>query len=421
MVVSKLAFKGITYDGWQLGGAGVVLLGIAVVLAPQLSGAPTPATAATATNGSPWIWSLVIIASCVPMCLSSVYKEKALGEQDVGVVYLNGWVAVFQSLLAIPLAIPSAWATHVPLSELPYNVRDGFLCLAGINSIVDLPDDDSWWRHHGDPYRNDTRGYDLLNPADALSKRADACEMAPYYVPCYMFFNLFYNILTIVILKKGSSNLLYLGSTVLVPISNAMFSLKIMPGHQPLHRSDIEGLGVIMLGLLLYRAGSSFAKAVKARLSLEEKRPRVDSYDAVGPLPSPFPGVPSPLVRDASRALRKRTSFGTASSRRIARFFGANQLEMLEPLVEAQKRRARHRLIKSNAQIRLGFLNRLGFTPEMGARAPRSGSPLGHQRRMRQSPPAPVMAPLGERRRARSFGQIKPGRGTRPPGPSGGP
>ena len=41
---------------------------------------------------------LVTVAACVPMCLSSVYKEKALGEQDVGVIFLNGWVAVFQTV-----------------------------------------------------------------------------------------------------------------------------------------------------------------------------------------------------------------------------------------------------------------------------------------------------------------------------------
>ena len=82
------------------------------------------------------MWSLVTVAACVPMCLSSVYKEKALGDQDVGVIYLNGWVAVFQTILAFPLTVPSAFATHLPLAELPYNVRDGFYCLGGVDSVL---------------------------------------------------------------------------------------------------------------------------------------------------------------------------------------------------------------------------------------------------------------------------------------------
>ena len=42
------------------------------------------------------LWALVMIFSCVPMTLSSVYKEKALGETELDPIYLNGWIAVFQ-------------------------------------------------------------------------------------------------------------------------------------------------------------------------------------------------------------------------------------------------------------------------------------------------------------------------------------
>ena len=107
-------------------GAAVVLLGIGVVLSPQLGNSDSEASSGTV------LWSLVTVAACVPMCLSSVYKEKALGEQDVGVIFLNGWVAVFQTVMSLPLAIPSAWATHLPLSELPDNVVDGFSVLLGV-------------------------------------------------------------------------------------------------------------------------------------------------------------------------------------------------------------------------------------------------------------------------------------------------
>ena len=102
MVISALAFAGVRYDVYQILGATIVLLGIGVVLSPQLGTSNNEASSGTV------VWSLVTVVACVPMCVSSVYKEKALGEQDVGVIFLNGWVSVFQTVMSLPLAIPSA-------------------------------------------------------------------------------------------------------------------------------------------------------------------------------------------------------------------------------------------------------------------------------------------------------------------------
>lgn len=50
------------------------------------------------------------------MCLSSVYKEKALGDDDMDVIYLNGWVAVYQFMASLLFAVPSAYAIGLPVS-----------------------------------------------------------------------------------------------------------------------------------------------------------------------------------------------------------------------------------------------------------------------------------------------------------------
>lgn len=50
------------------------------------------------------------------MCLSSVYKEKALGDDDMDVIYLNGWVAVFQFMASLLFAVPSAYAMGLPIA-----------------------------------------------------------------------------------------------------------------------------------------------------------------------------------------------------------------------------------------------------------------------------------------------------------------
>ena len=231
MVISKV-FLEAEYSGSQYVGAAVVLVGIGIVLMPTFSD-PTPADdeyASTASSGqsssgAQLMWICILAASCIPMCLSSVYKEFALGEQDIDVVYLNGWVAVFQAIIAVPLMIPSAELINLPLSEIVPNLYDGMMCNFGVNTVIEATE----------------------------TLQVDHCETGPFYVWVYIAFNLVYNILIIVILKYGSANILWLSSTVIVPLSNLAFSLPFMPNPQPCTPIDLVGLVIIMSGLIIYR------------------------------------------------------------------------------------------------------------------------------------------------------------------------
>lgn len=57
----------------------------------------------------------------------------------------------------------------------------------------------------------------------------------------------------IVFLAYHSANVLFLASTVMVPIGNVAFSLKIVPHHQDLKPSDTMGLVFILIGNRCYR------------------------------------------------------------------------------------------------------------------------------------------------------------------------
>lgn len=120
MVISKYLVNA-QYNIYQYIGALIVAGGIMIVLAPSLTG-----------DGS-ILWAIMLIVSTIPMALSSVYKEIALGETELDAIYLNGWVAVFQFGFSIILAIPSAYASDppVPISELPQNLFDGLKCYVG--------------------------------------------------------------------------------------------------------------------------------------------------------------------------------------------------------------------------------------------------------------------------------------------------
>lgn len=211
MIISKMFLK-VNYKIYQYFGAAIVASGIAVVLVPQLVQTDTDNLVKLA------IWSACLILSCVPMTLSTVYKEKALGEVDVDVVYLNGYVAIYQMLITIVVAVPSGYASDVKPQDIPTNIWQGMKCYVGQDS-----------------------------------QDGDHCAMAPLYVNLYLMFNVLYNILIIMILKYGSSNLLWLAMTVMVPMINVAFALPFMPKHQPMTVFDIVGLIIIMAGLIIFR------------------------------------------------------------------------------------------------------------------------------------------------------------------------
>ncbi|RHY29419.1 hypothetical protein DYB32_005151 [Aphanomyces invadans] len=216
MGISKFLLK-TKYSWYQYVGAVVVAVGILVVLGPSMR-------SSGGGDHSTVLWSAVMIASCIPMCLSSVYKEIALGQAELDAVYLNGWIAVFQFILSIPLSFPAAMIGSPPVRphDLPKNLYDGMQCYMGHNTILDGP-------------------------------HPDDCEKATLFVTIYIFFNVGYNLLIILMLKFGSANLLWLAMTIMVPLGNVAFTFPFMPEHQPLHTTDVVGLVVIMVGLFVYR------------------------------------------------------------------------------------------------------------------------------------------------------------------------
>jgi len=191
--------------------------------APSSSGSSTSTTL---------LWSVVTILACIPMTLSSIYKELALSgsQQNLDPIFLNGWVAFYQLLFSFPLSVPAGMTSSppVPPHELPQNIWDGIKCYLGIATI--------------------TTG---CHPDDQ-------CHLAPLYVNVFLVFNVCFNILIVYVLKYGSANVLFMASTVMVPIGNLAFALPFMPGSTPLKDSDIAGLLVILFGLVTYRFGNTF-------------------------------------------------------------------------------------------------------------------------------------------------------------------
>lgn len=227
MVISKYLLRA-KYTGFQYLGAVIVVGGIMTVLAPTLTG-----------QGS-ILWACMMIASTIPMALSSVYKERALGETELDPIYLNGWIALFQFAFCLAFAAPAAYASSPPVTidQLPRNLYEGMLCYVGINSQT-------------------------CAPGSSPDCQPDDCARAPVFVNTYLLFNQCYNLLIILIIKYGSANLLYLALTLMVPLGNCAFTLDFVPGHKPLQSTDILGLVIICVGLLCYRFASNILRYLR--------------------------------------------------------------------------------------------------------------------------------------------------------------
>jgi hypothetical protein len=264
MVITKLFLK-TKYKVYQYSGATLVIVGILVVLVPQL-------VSGVSGVQNVGVWASVLVLSCVPMCLSSVYKEKALGDTgmymlwcftpsppqtcvhsawlaEIDAIYMNFWVAVYQFIIGFPLLIPMGYASQPAMnpSEMWDNLGGGAKCYAGINT---LPSDD--------------------------------CRMGPVFVNVYILFNLAYNVLIILMLKYGSSNILWLCFTLQVPIANFAFAIPGMPGYKPVTWENGLGLVIIMGGLVIYRFYTPLRALIYRRLgwSLTAPVPHTELVDA---------------------------------------------------------------------------------------------------------------------------------------------
>ncbi len=216
MILSRLILKQ-KYKNFQYAGAVIVVVGLLIVLGPAISGG-------LGGGANVALWGGVLIASCIPMTLSSVYKELYLGDVETDPIWFNLMVAVYQLLFSFPLLVPSALTSGIAVSDIGANLVGGVKCLAGINTLA-----------------------------------SDNCAQAGAYTAAYIAANVGFNILIILLLKYGGSNILWLSLTFNVPVSALAFAVPGIPGYQPLNWTVGLGLPVIMTGLIVYRFYTPFA------------------------------------------------------------------------------------------------------------------------------------------------------------------
>jgi len=229
------------YTKFQYIGACIILCGLVISVWPSLTGGD---------GGGPIVWDLVFFLATIPTALSGVYKEIAFREvEDMDVWWLNGWVVLYQFLIGLLYAPLAAVMSDVAISDIPENIWQGAQCVfAGTNFVTESDDDCS----------TDTDcGGDGDTCCDSCNGSIDTVSAMPaiWGLILYMSFNLTYNILLVLVIKHGSAALMYIASTVVLPLGSLCFTLPAFLGEhaRSFTAFDGAGLGVVLLGLIFYR------------------------------------------------------------------------------------------------------------------------------------------------------------------------
>jgi len=182
------------------------------------------------------IFNVIFLSACLPLAMSSIYKEFVFKSYDIDVNYLQYWVSLWQAIfgiLMIPLnTLPMLGPNALKWDQLQYSLVNGAKCLAGINTVVPP--------HCG--------------PHTSPVVQCDDCSGAFWPLAIYLIFNCNYNIFITLVIKHGSASLMYIIMTLRLPLLQIAFSLRfINDPPDELALSSLLGLITIIAGLGIYR------------------------------------------------------------------------------------------------------------------------------------------------------------------------
>lgn len=245
------------YSFSQYLGAAIVLAGLVVSVWP----------AVTTGSGSagPILWDLIFFTATIPTALSGVYKEIGFRSvDDMDVWYLNGWVCVFQFLFGLLYAPVAAVMSipPIPMDQIIPQIWQGFQCfLLGTNFITRA------------------NGFDCSEDVTCgLPGQLGCCDSCDGSLPgvssisalvslcIYMLANIGYNVLLVLVIKHGSAALMYITSTIVLPLGTICFTFRFLLGEhaQTFDWYNGSGLAVVMFGLFVYRFVDVFVAKIKS-------------------------------------------------------------------------------------------------------------------------------------------------------------
>lgn len=214
------------------------------------------------------IWSTLLVLSTIPMAISAVCKQRAIHSLSSGattqahetsdstaplvastpemgvaaspVIFMSGWIAVFQLLASLILTIPAGIMSSPSIHpwKVPENLWNGILCYSGYPIVVNG-----------------------CHP-DTMCTSYHVALWINVGVICHVV----YSVSLIVILQASSDcTPLFLALTATVPLGHLAFTLPLLPlsSQESLDAIDLIGLFVIISGLIMYRFSNDTTRCSK--------------------------------------------------------------------------------------------------------------------------------------------------------------
>lgn len=221
MVLSYI-FIGSVFGKFQIWGSCLILIGAVVASSNFLERSQGNVNVSSAST-------LLYVLSVIPGSMSNVYKDVKMKSEDLDEIHTSTMVSYYQVLIGflfLPLmSLPLLGGLSA--GDMALQITDGYQCMLGNNPVPDMD-----------------------------------CSNAAFYLFLYITVNFVYNLLVLVMTKRGSAVLLVMAGALSLPVTNIAFSIPAIMGPldvEPLTIGDLVGLVLVALGFLTY-SGFGFAQ-----------------------------------------------------------------------------------------------------------------------------------------------------------------
>ncbi|CRG98421.1 chloroquine resistance transporter, putative [Plasmodium relictum] len=199
------------------------------------------------------IFNLIFISSLIPLCFSSMTREIVFKKYKINILKLNAIVSLFQiftTCLILPVyTLPFLKQAHLPFSEIPVNIKNGFSCLFwGKNTVVE-------------------------NCGYGMPRMCDNCEGAWKTFITYSFFNICDNLVSSYIINKFSTMTYTIVSCIQGPAIAIAYYFKFIAGDAMRKPRILDFLTLFgyLCGSIIYRTGNIILEGIKAREEDDEE------------------------------------------------------------------------------------------------------------------------------------------------------
>lgn len=212
-------------------GAGVILLGVAVVLTPHMFGDDSEPTLRH-SHTLVLVSSVVYCLSNLPFAVAYVYKEFGFKDLNIHPIHLTQWVSVYQCIIGFMV---------MPLQMIP-----GFGSENGMTIKQSMDGMKMGW--------------------ECFTLQSERCQenQASTLLWTYCLVNFLYNLAGLYLVKHGSSILNAISGAIILPLTVISFTLPILGVYQEqFDWLTIVGLVVVLTGFTVWKA----AGLMETRLS----------------------------------------------------------------------------------------------------------------------------------------------------------